>query len=150
MYFCLVQDETGTKKIPGPKKRPIYGSIKAFHKLPKLSCLDLILIKSTQHISAPQKKKLPAKYCTRCDVFLKTCRDMLKELDLRHINRFLLAAKVKGVDVVRIFQLLFVFQYFDIKNTHQYIRKGSPSLQISRRMCFTISTLSSYHNILLR
>ncbi len=65
-----------------------------------------------------------AKYCTRNDIFLKTCRDMLKELDLRYINTLLLAAKVKGVDVVRIFQLLFVFQYFDIKNTHQYIRNG--------------------------
>lgn len=63
-----------------------------------------------------------AKYCTRRDIFLKACRDMLKELDLRYINRLLSAAKVKGVDVAKIFQLLFVFQYFDIKNTHQYIR----------------------------
>lgn len=47
---------------------------------------------------------------------------MLKELDLRYINRLLSASKEKGVDVALVFQLLFVFQYFDIRNAHQYLR----------------------------
>jgi hypothetical protein len=65
-----------------------------------------------------------AKYCTKDNIFLKTCRDILKGLDLRYINRLLSQAKVKGVDSAIIFQLLFVFQYFDIRNTYQYIGYG--------------------------
>lgn len=65
-----------------------------------------------------------AKYCTKDDIFLKTCGGILKAFDLRYINCLLSRAKLKGFDSAIIFQLLFVFQYFNIKNTHQYIRYG--------------------------
>jgi hypothetical protein len=89
-----------------------------------------------QHSKGKKNLSEIAKYCTKDNIFLKTCRDILKGLDLRYINRLLSQAKIKGIDSAIIFQLLFVFQYFDIRNTHQYIGYGKAHISDYKKDVF--------------
>lgn len=56
------------------------------------------------------------KYCTTNTIFLKTFGDILKEFDLKYINVLFSKSKTKGENNAKIFQILFVLQYFDLKN----------------------------------
>ena len=56
------------------------------------------------------------KYCTTNTIFLKTFGDILKEFDLKYINILFSKSKTKGENNAKIFQILFVLQYFDLKN----------------------------------
>jgi hypothetical protein len=56
------------------------------------------------------------KYCSKNNLFINTFGDILKEFDLKYINVLLSKSKFKGVDSAKIFQILFILPYFDIKN----------------------------------
>jgi hypothetical protein len=63
-------------------------------------------------------------YCSNSTVLLKTFRLLLKEFDLSYINSLLSKSKLKGVNSNKIFQVLFVLPFLDIKNSHQLMLSG--------------------------
>ena len=56
------------------------------------------------------------KYCTKNNLFVNTFGDILKEFELKYINSLLSKSKTKGVNSAKVFQHLFVLQYFELKN----------------------------------
>lgn len=57
-----------------------------------------------------------AKYCSKDNFFINTFADILKEFDLKYINSLLSKSKTKGENSAKLFQILFVLPYLDIKN----------------------------------
>ena len=73
------------------------------------------------------------KYCTKSNLFVNTFGDILKEFDLKYINSLLLKSKSKGENAAKIFQIIFVLQYFDIKNICRFYQsKKSQSLDYKK------------------
>ena len=60
------------------------------------------------------------KYCTKSNLFINTFGDILKEFDLKYINSLLSKSKSKGANSAKIFQILFVLNYFDLKNIRRF------------------------------
>ena len=60
------------------------------------------------------------KYCTKSNLLVKTYADILKEFNLNYINLLLSKSKSKGENAAKIFQILFVLQYFDLKNIRDF------------------------------
>lgn len=54
------------------------------------------------------------------DIFSK----LLKQFDLRYINKLLSNVKLRGVDGKYIFQTLFLFRFLDFNNIHQLMQSG--------------------------
>ena len=61
-----------------------------------------------------------AKFCSKPNLFLHTFGDILKEFDLKYINFLFSKSKSKGENPAKIFQILFVLQYFELKNIRQF------------------------------
>lgn len=81
---------------------------------------------------------------------MKAFSGILKGFDLRYINQLIEGVKEKGVSPVKVFQTLFVLQYFSIKNTHQYMRFGnaqSPGLKKDVLYGFMRNPLTDWRKI---
>ena len=60
------------------------------------------------------------KYCSNNNIFLNSFGDILKEFKLNYINLLLSKSKSKGENSAKIFQILFVLQFFDITNIRNF------------------------------
>jgi hypothetical protein len=60
------------------------------------------------------------KYCSNNNIFLNSFGDILKEFKLNYINQLLSKSKSKGENLAKIFQILFVLQFFDITNIRNF------------------------------
>lgn len=73
------------------------------------------------------------KYCTKSNLFINTFGDILKEFDLKYINSLLSKSKLKGENSAKIFQVIFVLQYFDFKNIRRFYQsKKSQSIDCKK------------------
>ena len=73
------------------------------------------------------------KYCSKSNLFINTFGDILKEFDLKYINSLLSKSKLKGENSAKIFQILFVLQYFDLKNIRRFYQsKKSQSIDCKK------------------
>ena len=73
------------------------------------------------------------KYCSKQNILLNTFGDVLKEFNLKYINDLLSKSKSKGENSAKIFQILFVLQYFDLKNIRNlYLSKKSQCIDFKK------------------
>lgn len=74
-----------------------------------------------------------SQFCHKDNIFLQTYAGLLAEFDLRYINSLLLKSKTKGVDSRKIFQIIFVLPFFDLKNISQFFSsKKSQSIEFKK------------------
>lgn len=64
------------------------------------------------------------KYCSDSTVLIKTFTTVLKEFELSYINKLFSKVKKRGFDGAKIFDILFVLRYIDIKNVCQLMQSG--------------------------
>lgn len=92
-----------------------------------------------------------AKFCHNNDFLTKTFHDLLKGINLSYINSILNKCKSKGVSSSNIFQTIFLFQYLDLNNVHQFIRsKKSKSVDFQKDVLYEFlkNPLIDWRNIL--
>lgn len=63
-----------------------------------------------------------SKYCQNKDILSKMFLELLSGMKLSYISSILRSSKSRGVDSVKIFQILFVFRFLDFGNINQVFR----------------------------
>jgi len=69
-----------------------------------------------------------SKYCQNKDILSKMFLELLNGMKLSYINSILRSCKSRGVDSVKIFQVLFVFRFLDFENINQIFRSKSDKI----------------------
>jgi len=69
-----------------------------------------------------------SKYCQNKDILSKMFLELLNGMKLSYINSILRSCKSRGVDSVKIFQVLFVFRFLDFENINQIFRSKSDKM----------------------
>lgn len=68
------------------------------------------------------------KYCSKSNLLVNTFADILKEFELKYINSLLSKSKTKGINSAKVFQCLFVLQYFDLKNIFSFFNSNKSQM----------------------